>query len=244
VAPEPVVQYPVNAYCEVSHVTDALGGFTLPSPSSRWTDNDNREIKRAIVNATQTIDTITSQYFGQFTEAIELSGRGESVLWFTPHISIPALSVSKVQYRDTYQKTYDWDASAETIDEDTYDLADDRHSIVRLGAFSASERRTVEGIAGYWVKGHKNYRVTATWGRREVPMPIEVVCVLLTRNAIDPGWIKRHENFLRERWPDGYEYERSGRFIGNVPTYTGIDVVDKVLYHFVDDTPGVGFTVL
>lgn len=241
-ATNPVVNYGVNAYCEVSQITDAFGGFSLPSPSSQWTQNDNREIHRTIVDASQRIEAITGQYFGQFTDSIELDGNGTDYMPLSHVLSIPLASITTLKFREEFRKTYDWDASAETVDVDTYDVADDGAGLIRIGSSRVSNARESGGRAGIFVKGRKNYRVTGTFGGySEVPQNIETACVLLSRDLIKPGWTERHEKFVTQHFPDGYSYARASNTAQNpTPTYTGILIVDTLLHAYVDNTPKLG----
>lgn len=237
----PAVDYPANAYCVVSQVLTAYeGGF---SPAANWTANGNLELQRAILDATQQIEQVTHRYFGRRTDSLELSGDGSQRLWLSKVTSVPALSVSQVQYRSDFVKTYDWNAQSVTLAESDYDLADDGLSLVRLASLTSNARR-VDVPYGTWQPGWKNYRVTGVFGVAEVPMVVEAACILMVREKARPGYIKAHEGFLRERFQDGYEYERPGRFDAVTPSYTGIVLIDRMLAALVDEDPSSGFTVV
>ena len=241
-ATDPVVAYGVNAYCEVSQITTAFGGFTLPTPATQWTDNSNRELHRMIVDASQRIDAITGQYFGRMAASLELDGNGTEYLPFGHLLAVPLYSATQLQYREEFTKTYDWDASSEVVDEDSYDIADDRMGLVRIASGRAGNAREGGWYAGAFTRGRKNYRLSGVFGRYdEVPQNIETACIILCRDTIKPGWAERHEKFLSEKFQDGYSYSRASSVSeSTTPIYTGILVVDAILANYIDDSPRLG----
>ena len=232
------VNYPVNALCEIAQVASAYEGFTVPAA---FTASSNRELQRLIVEITQRIESLTGKYFGKYTGSLEVHGMGGTHLWLSEYTSNPLLSCSAVQYRAIFEKTYDWDAEAETVSADAYDISESGTALVRVSDFDEGRVRTA--INGEWIKGFKNYRVTGVWGAEEVPATIERVCILAVREAITPGYVLGLESLGGESFPDGYSYYRQVRSTDKVPKYFGIDILDRLIHPFVCDDPGVGFAV-
>lgn len=219
-----------EAYASVEDVRSFGGAFT-----TSMTDDAIEEVVRL---SCQRIDSVTRNHFGKTLITAVLSGDNTPFLKLGTLINYPLVEVQSIHFRENYQKTYDWEASGELIDADTYDVYEDRLSIIRITGDIRSRNKYYDFV---WRKDYKNYRVKAYIGWESVPEPIRWVTVLLARETILPGSSRKYMLPLSERFPDGYQvFNRStvGKDATNTGTrLLGIPYLDDILSPFARNFP-------
>lgn len=217
--------YGDNAYCRLADVTGLGSEFTQPAA---WTD---AEVQTAIVDASQRIDAVTRSHFGETTRGIILGGRSTPLLRLTQVTLWPILTATQVEYREEYAATDDFAANGEVLDDDTYVISDSHRALLRIYPQTLrGGREPLPSGPPIWLRGSKNYKVTGTFGRNNVPSGVRQACALLVRERITPGTLAQLEQFEAERFPDGYSYKRRGGGSSLAPErLTGYPAVDELL---------------
>lgn len=231
-------------YCAVADVSGAGADFSIPAA---WT---NAEVEDAIAASMQQIDSLLRDHFLPVTKSLILDGKGKPYMSTRQRTPLRILSITKIQYRSNYAATDDFDTNGEVIPNTDYIVKDSRTAILRLAPYHIrGEDYYGDGqYSGYeftpnlgWILGPKNYKVTGTFGWNSCPKPIRDACILLTREAIQPGYISSTvEPKVSERFQDGYQWARlaSVRVSGaKQQTLTGWESVDGLIAPFQNNGP-------
>lgn len=223
------------AYITATEVTGNGGEFTWPSG---W-DSDAKK-NAEIARAQERIDQVTRDHWEPSTRTLYLSGDATNTLITRKVLRWPIISVTNVYHRSVYAASDNFEAAGELIDEDDYMISDSRRALIRVAPTTV--RGGADGVQPIWLAGYHNYRVVGSFGRATTPEGIKLACILLTRELVKPGSSKKYVSFISEKWPDGYEYRRTGSDTrgSSRPILTGYPAVDDILYPFVLKIPVMG----
>jgi len=227
----PTVTVPDNAYVTVADVTSALGaGWAFPSG---W---DTGAQQSAVIRAKQTIDNAIKTTFGQTAINVECDGTGHAYLGLQHFTHWPLLSITQVVYRDN--PADDWDTANGLLDSGSYAMAHSRRGVERIHGDTV--RTGGDGADRViWIKGFRNYRIDGVFGAYEIPEGIKRAAILLVREEAEPGYTDKHDQAITERWPDGYQVDRSSpRVTPEFTQFTGHRAIDTLLLPFVSQPIG------
>lgn len=223
-----------TVYCVKDDVVGPNSDFTIPAGLS------DGEISILITAATAKLDALLRDHFAPVTKSIILSGHGKSYLSLRQKTSLRAIAITEVRFRETFAQTDNFSSAGTVLDDTEYMLTPSRSALRRLSGSGSYRLPDSDGCAS-WACGPENYKVTGTFGWVNVPGPIRDACVLLTREAITPGYISKNiEPKVSERFQDGYGYTRRSAISGaqtSKPALTGWEIVDTLILPFLNITP-------
>lgn len=214
-----------------------------PNDEFTWPSGITEGEKTAlIVTAQERIEQVTHEKWEE-TGPIShlLSGDGTPTLELRHVTSWPIVSITQIEHRNEYAYADNFATVGSIVDQDDYSISDSKRVIIRVSPTTI--RGGFSGLGPIWLQGHKNYKLTGTFGHVNTPEGIKRACILLTREYAVPGSTVKYDNVVSETFADGYKYMTAAGIksgIGQVvPNLTGIRAVDIILKDFVRRVPSM-----
>lgn len=209
-------------------------GFSWPSALTE-------DQKTAIVaDAQERIEQVTNEKWEETSSISHLvSGDGTDLLELKRVTSWPLVSITQIQHRSTYANSDDFDANGTIVDADDYSISPSKRSILRVKPTTI--RGGLSGLGPIWLQGHKNYKVTGTFGHVTTPEGIKRATARMAMEIAEPGVTDQLTGVVSETHPDGYKYVTAAGIKtgigGVVPLLTGIYAVDMLLKDYARKMP-------
>lgn len=209
-------------------------GFTWPSGLSE------AQQTAIIADAQERIEQVTNEKWEETGSiAFIVSGDGTNVLEMKRVTSWPIVTITKIEHRSVYAYADDFTANGTEVDQDDYSISPSKRTLIRVKPTTI--RGGLSGLGPIWLQGHKNYKVTGTFGHANTPENIKRATARLAMEMAIPGITDQFNNVVSETHPDGYKYMTAAGIksgIGSVvPNLTGIYAVDVLLKDYARKMP-------
>jgi len=212
---------PATRYGTVDRVRALLPGTTASTSL----------IEGFLDDATELIERVTGDIFRPVSLVLEINGTGRRNLYHVRSgvlgTNLRSLSISEILRRSNY--TDDWTTSGVIVPADYYQP---KGHYLRLMVEDISE--------GKWLWGHRNYRISGSFGCAETPRAIHEAASILAADMVSPGFW-RSQFARREDWKD-YEYEmalRSDTGLSAQAFMTGVRPADNKIAHYMNKVPRI-----
>jgi len=188
------------------------------------------ELQSFLAGAEELITRITHNKFASYNESWLVDGTGDPALIFTPRITYPLLSVTRVEELDSGFSIND------TFVEDV-DFVNRGHYLLagRSGVDPYSPRVEILSLGNYWSKGLKNYRVVGIWGMGETPEIIKRVIKLLAMEMLSPGVTQLSSSDVESFRLGDYavKYRANSKAVEWSSRMTGFPELDRLIMPFI-----------
>ena len=215
----------------------------VEAPGSEWTwptAISSAEKTALIANAQERIEQVTYEKWDTSGSIAHIvSGDGSDLLELRKSTTWSIVTITEIVFRSIYQNSDNFTADGTTVPANDYSISDSKRSLLRVKPTTV--RGGLSGMGPIWLEGHKNYRVTGTFGHVTTPEGIKRATIMLVREMASPGSTSKYTDTVSETFPDGYKYVTAAGLKsgigGVVPILTGVRAADVFLKDFVRKFP-------